>query len=191
MRWLSTCGLGLTLLAGCSSLVPATVAQLAATSPLEADPAAIEVALVLPPGLEVKKDTAVLTISTKREDTGAEKRGSFVLQERPVKLQGVTVPEGAHVGAYKLAAGDLAAVKDLQDTARQWQIEAGKQTSGSFGVGVGGCALGDGPAADAVGSVYIRTESGGPFLPLIDNAQLRDLLGAEVMAAIGPCDGPA
>lgn len=189
MRWLPA--FGLIVLAGCSSLVPSTLAQIAATSPLEADPAAIEVALVLPPGLEVKKGSAVMTLSTKREDTGAEKMGRFTLQERPVTLQGVAVPKGAHVGAYKLAAADLAAVRALQDTARQWKLEAGKATSGSFGVAMGGCGIGGGPAADAVGSVYIRTETGGPFLPLIDNAALRDLLGAEVMAAIGPCDGPA
>jgi len=35
--------------------------------------------------------------------------------------------------------------------------------------------------------VLIRVREGGPFLPLIADGRLVDLLGAKVLAAIQPC----
>ena len=58
---------------------------------------------------------------------------------------------------------------------------------GTLGFGLGGCAIGDGPAPDATGSVLIRVREDGPFLPLIAKGRLSDLLGADVLAAIKPC----
>ena len=65
----------------------------------------------------------------------------------------------------------------------------GGAAQGQLGLGIGGCALGAGPAADAVGSVLIRMDATGPFLPLIRAGRLADLLGSEGLAAIAPCQG--
>jgi hypothetical protein len=74
--------------------------------------------------------------------------------------------------------------------ALQAEISAWKATGaarGALGLGIGGCAIGDGPAPDASASVLIRVREDGPYLPLIDDGKLSDLLGAEVLAAIQPC----
>lgn len=182
--------LPLILLAGCGSLVPATVAMLYGASPLEADPAAIQIALVMPPGLRVKPGTAKMTIATTRLDTNETRGGDFILQARPVVLAEVDVPEGAHSDAYRLSPKDVMAVKALQAVARQWKAEVPEgQTKGTFAVGVGGCTMGAGPAPDATASIYIRTEADGSFLPLLRDAELREFLGEELFAALGPCDG--
>lgn len=57
----------------------------------------------------------------------------------------------------------------------------------ALGLGIGGCAVGDGPAPDASASVLIRLREDGPYLPLIESGKLSGLLGAEVLAAIQPC----
>ena len=58
------------MMAGCSALVPSGVARLSAISPLEADPDAIAVALVLPEGVDLVPGSARLAIEAVREDTG-------------------------------------------------------------------------------------------------------------------------
>lgn len=183
--------LPMALLAGCSSLVPSTVAMLYGTSPLEADPAAIEIALILPQGLQAKPGTARMTITSTREDTGETTGGDYVLQARPVVLADVDVPAGAHADAYRLSPQDVAAVKAMQATVRQWKAELPDedQTKGSFAVGVAGCTKGNGPAPDATASIYIRTQDSGRFLPLLRDANLREFMGDAVFATLGPCDG--
>ncbi|NJS38151.1 MAG: hypothetical protein HC783_03120 [Rhodobacteraceae bacterium] len=78
-------------------------------------------------------------------------------------------------------------MRALQADIAQWKRAGGAK--GSLGLGLGGCAIGTGPAPDAVGSVLIRLVDGGPFLPLIIEGKLADLLGPEVLAAIEPCKG--
>lgn len=58
---------------------------------------------------------------------------------------------------------------------------------GQRGIGIRGCAIGDGPAPEARGSVLLRVAADGPFLPLVADGRLSDLLGPEVLRAIKPC----
>jgi hypothetical protein len=175
-------------LAACSAIVPSTAARLAAFDPLTADPAGIELLVVLPPGLSVTPGTAKLEFGAVR---GTESRkGSFVLADRPV-TDGLDLPDLATDGAtarrYALTPADAKAMRALQAEIAKWKQDGNAQ--GSLGLGVGGCATGTGPAPDATGSVLIRLEDQAAFLPLIDQGKLADLLGAAALAAIKPCNG--
>jgi hypothetical protein len=159
MRPALSAALAMVALSACSALVPSTAARLAALDPLTADPAALKLVVVLPPGLAISSGSAMLTLSADRG--GEHKGGSFQLADRPAPAN-LDLPKGATARGFAIAGQDV----DL---------------------GVGGCAVGDGPAPDATGSVLIKVREDGPFLPLIADGRLSDLLGAEVLAAIKPC----
>jgi hypothetical protein len=78
-------------------------------------------------------------------------------------------------------------MRALQAEIAAWKAKG--EARGTLGLGIGGCAIGDGPAPDATGSVLIRLARTGPILPLIADGRLVDLLGPEVLAAIKPCQG--
>lgn len=181
---LAASALGLLGLAACGAVVPGTAARLAATDPLVADPGAIELVVVLPPGLSVTTGSAVLEFGATR---GAERRsGRYVLDDIPAPPS-VVIPDGATARVYALTDKDAERMRALQTEIAGWKREGAAQ--GSLSLGIGGCAVGEGPAPDAVGSVLIRMAEDGPFLPLIREGKLTDLLGAEVLAAIEPCKG--
>ncbi len=171
-------------LAACSAIVPSTAARLAAIDPLTADPAAIELVVILPPGLAISPGTAELRLGASRgKDQLAQ---SFRLEDRPV-VPGIDLPEGATARQFALAEPEVAQMRALQARIGRWKQEGKAQ--GTFGLGIGGCAIGAGPAPEARGSVLIRLAKDAPFLPLIADGKLSDLLGAETLAAIKPCQG--
>lgn len=176
--------LALAGLAACSAVVPGTAARLAAIDPLKADPGAIALVVILPPGLSVSPGTAVLEFGATR---GSDQRGGrFVLDDIPAPPT-LDLPESATARVYALTDKDAERMRAVQAEIGLWQREG--EATGSLSLGIGGCAVGDGPAADAVGSVLIRLAEGGPFLPLIREARLADLLGPGGLAAIEPCNG--
>ncbi len=174
-------------LTGCSAVVPSTLARLETLSPLTADPAAIEVALILPPGLRVAPGSAVLTLGAARTDTGAKREARFVLEQTQGNGQALPVPDGARADLFRLAAADVPRMRAEQAAIAAWKAEAGNATEGSLGIGLGGCAVNGGPASDARAAALIRTTAGGEFLPLIRDTPLRALLGDELFNRIGPC----
>ena len=172
------------LLSACAALVPSTAARLATMDPLAADPAAIEVVVVLPEGLAVTPGSARLELSA---DRGPQHRsGSFRLADRSAP-SGLDLPQGATARGFAVAEADLDRMRTLQAEIGRWKRAGGAK--GSLGLGIGGCAVGDGPAPDATGSVLIRLDRDGAYLPLISGGKLDQLLGAEVLAAIKPCQG--
>lgn len=171
-------------LAACSAVVPGTAARLATMDPLTADPAAIALVVVLPEGLAVTPGSARLEFGAVR---GTESRtGTFALQDQPVTMT-VALTGGAVARGFALTEQDAERMRELQGEIADWKREG--PAKGSLGLGLGGCAVGDGPAPDAVGSVLIRLVKDGPFLPLIQKGKIVDLLGPEVLAAIEPCKG--
>ncbi len=171
-------------MAACSAIVPTTAARLATLDPLTADPAAIELVVILPPGLAISPGTAELKLGASR---GAEQLGeSFRLEDRPIAT-GIALPEGATARHFALAEPDVARMRLVQAKIAAWKREG--DAKGSLGLGIGGCGIGAGPLPDARGSVLIRMAKDAPFLPLIADGRLADLLGAETLAAIKPCQG--
>lgn len=165
----------------CSAIVPSTAARLASFDPLTADPAAIELVVILPPGLAVSPGSAKLELSA---DRGSEHRnGSFRLADHPAP--DIAVPAGATARGFVIAEADVPRMRSLQADIAKWKATG--EAKGTLGLGIGGCAIGNGPAPDATGSVMIRLREDGPFLPLVAEGRLADLLGSKVLAAIQPC----
>jgi hypothetical protein len=171
-------------LSACAAVVPGTAARLAAMDPLTADPGAIELVVILPPGLSVTPGSAVLEFGATR---GTERMsGSYVLADIPTPVDAVAPAEGTMRG-YALQEKDVERMRALQAEIAGWK-QAGAAAA-YLSLGIGGCAVGAGPGPEAVGSVMIRLAEGRPLLPLIRQGRLADLLGADVMAAIEPCKG--
>lgn len=171
-------------LSACSALVPSTAARLASLDPLTADPAGIGLVVVLPPGLAVTPGSATLELQAVR---GAEARkGTFRLADRALpSAEGL--PEGSMARGFAIAEADIPRMRALQAEIAEWKLEGAAK--GSLGLGIGGCAVDGGPAPGAVGSVMIRLSADDPYLPLIQDGSLADLLGSKVLAAIKPCQG--
>jgi hypothetical protein len=171
-------------LAACTSVVPRTAAQLAVTDPLTADPGVIELVVDLPPGLSVTPGSAVLQFGATRGQESLA--GRFVLQDAAVPAD-FAIPEGGQARVYALTDKNAESMRALQAEIAEWKRKGPAQGRLSLGIGI--CAVGTGPAADAVGSALIRIKEGGPFLLLIREERLADLLGAKALAAIQPCNG--
>lgn len=174
-------------LSGCASLVPAGLARLYALSPLETDPAMLAVALVLPAGLDLAPDSATLTLGSQREASGEILGGTFVLTETAGDPAFIPRDPAASVMFLALADADLPAVRRLQADIARWEAEDDAATQSSLSVGLGGCGVGSGPAADAVGSVYLQTGDAAPFFALLRDVKLVDLIGPDLFARIEPC----
>jgi hypothetical protein len=175
------------VLAGCASVVPSTMARLQTLSPVEADPAGLSVAVVSPEGLRPMPESGRLILTARRTDTGVEDAVDLILAERPGDAGAFGVADGERVTYYQLAEADVPRMRALQETLAAWKTDAPDATEGSLSVGVGACADGTGPSPDAAGSVFVRTAVEGGWLPLIEKAPLASLIGADRLAAIGPC----
>lgn len=184
--------LSLLLLSGCGYGVPSTVAEMAALSPLEADPAAIELALAAPAGLAVQKGGVRMTVDVSRSDRSKKWSETYVLEARPDAAPSVAVDPGSRVSVYHLSLVDAARLRALQAEAASWTSQTPPaKGSASIGLGVDACKTGSGPDPDARSSAYIRLAADGAFLPLIRPVSLRDFLGQAAFDAIPPCDGPS
>ncbi|GLQ36372.1 hypothetical protein GCM10007939_26560 [Amylibacter marinus] len=165
-------------LAACGNVVLPTVAQLANISPLEADPAGFEVLVDLPTGVSIRPQSAVLTLSAVHEMQSKEISGAYVLEQAPSDMG---------LRLFRIAPADLEQIREFQSIARAWESEDPDASHGSISVNVIACALGDGPASDAVFSLSLKTRTTGEFMPLIRNASVRDILdpGATSKQPIG------
>lgn len=180
------------LLSGCGYTVPSTIADMTEHSPLDADPAAIEIALDLPPGMAVPEGGARMTLDVTRPDQSGKVSETYVLQVRPGPAAGVQVEPGHSVVVYRLKDADIARLREIQVQAAGWNTQASPDKgSANIGLGVDACKTGDGPDADARSSAYIRLAEDGVFLPLIRPVMLRSYLGQAAFDAIAPCDGPS
>ncbi|MEM8957247.1 MAG: hypothetical protein AAGC86_05460 [Pseudomonadota bacterium] len=155
--------LSLGLLAGCTSLVPSTVAQLDGFSPVTADPADIALALQLPEGVGLTPAGATLFLGAERDDTGEETGLTIRLAQR----------SDAELGeVFEIAPDDRAAFRAEQARIAAWQAEAPEAVQGTLSLGVAPCRFGAGPARSARASADIRFAQGAPFRPLLREAPL-------------------
>lgn len=155
------------LLSGCSSLVPATLARLNDFSPLTVDPAALQAAVTVPDGVFVPVGGATMLLEATRSDLGETVTKSFVLDQK----------ETGEFLVFQVAEEDLPAFRALQRTIRTWEEIAEDETTGSFGVDVTLCKVGEGPAEDATFSVFVKTGDGG-LLPILRDAPVSDVMEA-------------
>jgi hypothetical protein len=103
-----------------------------------------------------------------RSDTCGRNNGIFVLERR-------------------VAPDDLGDLRAIQTIAQQWNAENDDATTGSFGLNLAPCKIGDGPAPDARVSVAIRMTKGGAFLPLIRSGPISAVAKPEQIRDMGVC----
>lgn len=163
-------------LAGCVSLNPVTLVRLATVNPIEADPGAIAVQLVLPEGIGVAEGTAAMTISARFAETEEGLDERFELENTG--------------DVWRVARADQDALRALQRRVTLEEEADPDNASGSFAVGFEPCIWGNGPSADARFSIAIQLDEGGGFLPLINNARIADLYDDDDIAAVGSCEAP-
>lgn len=178
------------LLAGCGTVVPATIARLYATQPLNADPAAVQVALALPMGLGLRPNTTRLQIDVTRQDGKESATGEFILLEQAGDTPAID-PQDGLVRSFRLSETDAAKLRAIQARARAWKAEVPRiRSSLTLNVNFKGCAIGQGPARSSAFSIFVRTDAEGAMMPLVRQAKLMDLLGTTFFDNLRPCDEP-
>jgi hypothetical protein len=160
-------------LSGCTSMVVSTVMELAAIDPLEADPAGFGVMLDLPEGLGLVPGTAVMQMSAVRKDTGENLSRNAVLEN-----------DGE---VWRIVSGDVQGIRDWQATIKDLKAQPGVDVSGSIGIAVEPCQIGDGPAPDARASVSIQIKEDGTFLPLVRNGPISAVAGDADLGQMASC----
>lgn len=180
---------GILALAGCASLAPGAAGMLAGLDPLSADPAALSLAAVMPVPTRLRNGDVAMTVTvdapaplgrieeTYRFDV-ADGRGTG----------GVVVNAGTErAHALALSAESVGRLRALQAKVRAAKA-SGVHGRGGFTVGIsGGCLdgpLGDGPL---IAQVFMRTETGGAYFPLLKSVDLRKLAGEEALARLPAC----
>ena len=161
------------LLSACGSVVATTAVRLANLSPLTADPADFAVRVTLPEGLDVAHGPAVLVLKAREHPQADPEVGEYKLQRDS--------------NVFRVAPGDIAAIRALQDKANDWKTADSEAASGSLGISLLPCRRGDDLNIDARVSVAIQIEQGGVFLPLIRNAPLSNVAEQNDLDALGPC----
>ncbi|MEO9827152.1 MAG: hypothetical protein ABJF50_22350 [Paracoccaceae bacterium] len=164
--WLKTI-LPVVLLTGCTSVVPATLARLNNFSPLTVDPAALQAAVTVPDGVSVPVGGATMLLEATRSDTNETLSQTFVLDQT----------ETGDLLVFEVADEDIAAFRTLQRKVRTWEEIAKDETTGSFGVDVTLCKVGDGPAEDATFSVFVQADDGG-LMPILRDAPVSEVIGS-------------
>lgn len=169
------------LLAACGSIAPSTMMQMQSLDPLTVDPAVIEVAALLPPGLAITPGTARLELHAARGTQRIDE--SFVLAPRDVA--GITPPAEGQLAAFGLTSDGVAQMRAVQSAVAAWPAEGRGQAT--FGVGVDGCTIAGPLPPTAEGAILIRLEQDGTFLTLVPQTPIIALIGAEAMARMRPC----
>ncbi len=168
----------LALTAGCSSIVPSTVARLSALSPLKADPKDIAIALDLPDTVAIREGSAQMVMTATRKDTSETSQETYVLATK-------SGTDGSVI--YAISQSDFARIRQQQTLIRGWKDAVGRNASGSIGIELEGCSLGAGPDEDEVMSINLRTAADGPFYPLVRDTPVVSVLEYTKLEALEPC----
>lgn len=170
--------LSLTLLAGCSGIVPGTALLLSNTDPLAADPGQISVALDLPEGIGVLPGSVKLSLEAEREGFG--KVGDVWTLEQTQDASARQV--------FRVAEADHAELRSVQTQAREWNVEDPDGTRGSLSLSIGGCrTVPADELADARASVFIGLRNDAPMRPLFLKAPISEVLSEEQVSALPRC----
>lgn len=166
----------LSVLGGCTSLVPATMLQLMALSPLEADPADLAFRVSLPEGLQVIPGSAGVRFQAENSGQGWHLDHVYPIATTPGPTALMAIPQEHHD-----------AVRETQALLRSWEFADGEGTSGSISVDLGFCRTAIAPQDDAVVTVDVQTQSEGAFLPLSRDAPLHDVMARAAPGGLPRC----
>lgn len=179
-------------LAACTTINPRTAAKLSTLSPLEADPAALRVAMRLPAPLELSKGDARLAIAWAPNTTPAT-RQEYKLDVSELSGAGAApvaaIRQGEKIVVLTLADTDIVALRAFQQKIRADKARGG-QGKGSITVAFsGGCWRGafPGGARRLPFEVWLQTAPAQDYLPIIQGADLQQVLTGESGGALRSC----
>jgi hypothetical protein len=178
-------------LASCASVNPIGLAKLAAMDPLATDPAQMAVAARLPEALKLRTGDLVMTVKTdgaKGVDVIDE---TFLLDINDASAgeAGVIVPEaGERLQTARVAPSDIERLRATQAKARVIKTAGGEKGQGAISINArGACRTGDLTAGPLNLNIFMATEKGGGWFPVVSNLDVRKALGADLVAKIEPC----
>lgn len=163
----------LLFLAACAGLDPATALRMSQIDPLTADPAGFAIRLDLPAGVGIASDSAALGLSATRN---AETRGGV--------FRIVAAPSG---DIWRIAPVALTPLREAQEIIAEWERVDPDGTEGSLTISATPCRAGDGPAHDATLSAALQVAPGGPYLPILREVPVADLMRAAGLVDLPPC----
>ncbi|MDO6965130.1 hypothetical protein [Rhizobium alvei] len=192
VRFASALLLSVAGLNACTSVPPSSYAQLAAMSPLDANPADIRMAVIAPEPLEIKPSGAILSIVWQPKSGEAVKR-DFTLE---VLAGNATAPKlasrlgpGRRIFVLKLTAVDAESLLDLQRQVRAAKA-AGNDGRGQISAGLReACWNGPFPTGNEKMPLeaHLRTEAGGEWMALIQGIDLKDVLKSANIPSLPSC----
>ncbi|MBO6902903.1 MAG: hypothetical protein JJ864_16305 [Rhizobiaceae bacterium] len=172
---------------GYAGLAPSSAAGPAGFDPLDADPAAIAVAVRMPDRLHLKTGDVTMRIAFESDDKSLEFDEKFELEL--LSAEGRASPEGSpgpgeQMQVARVAAADRARLADTQAKARA----ARGKGLGALDIALsGGCRLGELAPEHLRVSTYMRTQAQGEFFALARDISLARALGVESTAYIPTC----
>lgn len=167
------------VLAGCMTTPPSSMAKLSRLSPLEADPAAIRLAVQLPEPLIVRGGDVRLRISF---DGGTDasrlvEEYAAILSADPPAMPGLLnqPDDGARIFVAALSEEDAQSLARVQRRIGDWRA-AGIEGKGQLSISASACA--DGPPPDGPLHVtsWMQTAPDVPFFVLVRRADLRKMV---------------
>lgn len=179
----------------------ASLPTLARLDVMTADLAALRAAVRAPDAIMAVPGGAVLSLSYWRAGEEAKKTVLDVVLEEdrdPRAIAALTNEEkaGFRITVFRLPEEgrrrlDMARAEAL--ALKVSEQAKGSRAQGSLSVSVKGCARGALPSGPLLLSTYLRADPGGPFVPLVQNLDLRSLATqaaptqAAPTAALEPC----
>lgn len=159
-------------LVGCSSVNPAGLIALARLDPMTARPGDMTVAVGVPDALNLRDGDAVFAIAYAPQDPNAEPiDASYPL----VIISGGAGPReplaGETIYLARFAPEDAAELAAVQAQIRR-DREMGGEGKGSISVGVEGGCLADRSIEALPVSIWLQTDPGASFAPLVSGADL-------------------
>ncbi len=179
--------LALFLLAGCAPVPPASMQALSGVDVLSVSSADLAVAVDLTAPLAIEPGSATLFLGATGKD-GISTGGTFILARRAAASEG---RDGANRHVYRISAADLAAFDALRAEISEMKAADPDAVDGRVSVQARPCRTGPVPADKPLQmSTAIRLAADGPFLPLLQNLDLRQAAGTMETAlpdVIPPC----
>ncbi len=181
------------IVAGCASLNPAAVANLAGFNPLEADPAVIAVAAVVSKPLRLRDGDAVLRVKLDVDDPEwrIDESISLEIVDQP---SGGAVPfdqASERVQIARIAENDQKRLAAAQAKARAYKAAGLPKGKGSLSVGLsGGCVDGVVDNGRLTSRMFMKTRREGSFFPLTRTIDLRKIGGGVDFSNLPDCAAP-
>lgn len=175
------------LVAGCGHVPLTSLPKLSRLDMMTLDARQLRVAVDMPDGLRVQRDSAIIITGLKESPGGPAIEERFVLEELGFTEPGGRPPEGAQV--FRISEADLPRLSALRDQIRQRKQAFPKETSGYLTVTSGGCRTAPLPSGPLYVDTLLRTHDGENYFVLTKDVDLQKLVPAKRLAEKVPlCD---